>query len=63
VHSYGLASSQLKRIRDKGIHLTVCIDRVSASGGYMMACLADRVVAATFAIVGSIGVVAHTDKR
>jgi serine protease SohB len=59
VHSYGLASSQLKRIRDKGIHLTVCIDRVAASGGYMMACLADRVVAAPFAIVGSIGVVAQ----
>lgn len=59
VHSYGLASSQLKRIRDKGIHLTICIDRVAASGGYMMACLADRVVAAPFAIVGSIGVVAQ----
>jgi len=59
VHSYGLASSQLKRIRDRGIQLTVCIDRVAASGGYMMACLADRVVAAPFAIVGSIGVVAQ----
>jgi serine protease SohB len=59
VHSYGLAASQLKRIRDKGIQLTVCIDKVAASGGYMMACLADRVVAAPFAIVGSIGVVAQ----
>jgi len=59
VHSYGLASSQLKRIRDKGIQLTVCVDRVAASGGYMMACLADRIVAAPFAIVGSIGVVAQ----
>ena len=59
VHSYGLASSQLKRIRDKGIPLTVSIDKVAASGGYMMACLADKIVAAPFAIVGSIGVVAQ----
>jgi len=59
VHSYGLAASQLKRIRDKGIPMTVCIDKVAASGGYMMACLADKVVAAPFAIVGSIGVVAQ----
>lgn len=59
VHSYGLASSQLQRIKDKGIPLTVCIDKVAASGGYMMACLADKVVAAPFAIVGSIGVVAQ----
>ncbi|HBS41350.1 MAG TPA: protease SohB [Oceanospirillales bacterium] len=59
VHSYGLAASQLKRIRDKGISLTICIDRVAASGGYMMACLANRMVAAPFAIIGSIGVVAQ----
>lgn len=59
VHSYGLASSQLQRIRDKGIPLTVCIDKVAASGGYMMACIADKIVSAPFAIVGSIGVVAQ----
>lgn len=59
VHSYGLAASQMKRIRDKGIQLTVCVDRIAASGGYMMACLADKLVAAPFAIVGSIGVVAQ----
>lgn len=59
VHSYGLAASQLQRIRDKGIPLTVCVDRVAASGGYMMACLADTLVAAPFAIIGSIGVVAQ----
>ncbi|MFC3680076.1 protease SohB [Bacterioplanoides pacificum] len=59
VHSYGLAASQLQRIRDKGIPLTVCVDRVAASGGYMMACLADKIVAAPFAIIGSIGVVAQ----
>ncbi|MCA6064017.1 protease SohB [Thalassolituus marinus] len=59
VHSYGLAASQLKRIRDKGIALTVCVDRVAASGGYMMACIANRIVAAPFAIIGSIGVVAQ----
>lgn len=59
VHSYGLASSQLQRIRDRGIPLTVCIDKVAASGGYMMACIANKIVSAPFAIVGSIGVVAQ----
>lgn len=57
VHSYGLASSQLARIKDKGIPLTVCVDGIAASGGYMMACVADKIVAAPFAILGSIGVV------
>ncbi len=56
VHSYGLASSQLLRIKNQKIPLTICVDRVAASGGYMMACLADRLVAAPFAIIGSIGV-------
>ncbi|HCW90945.1 MAG TPA: protease SohB [Marinobacter sp.] len=59
VHSYGLAAAQLDRIRSKGIRLTACIDKVAASGGYMMACVADRIVASPFAIVGSIGVVAQ----
>ena len=59
VHSYGLASSQLARITEKGIPLTVCIDKVAASGGYMMACVANQIVAAPFAIIGSIGVVAQ----
>ena len=59
VHGYGLASSQLKRITDKGIHLTVCVDKVAASGGYMMACIADKIIAAPFAVIGSIGVVAQ----
>lgn len=59
VHGYGLAASQLQRLRDKGIRLTVAVDKVAASGGYMMACVADRIVAAPFAIVGSIGVVAQ----
>lgn len=59
VHSYGLASSQLERIKRKQIPLTVCVDQVAASGGYMMACLGDRVLAAPFAIVGSIGVIAQ----
>lgn len=57
-HSYGFAASQLKRIRDREIPLTVCIDRMAASGGYMMACVADRIVASPFALVGSIGVMA-----
>lgn len=59
VHGYGLAASQLQRLRDKGITLTVTIDKVAASGGYMMACVADKILAAPFAIVGSIGVVAQ----
>lgn len=59
VHSYGLASSQLDRIKKQGIPLTVCVDKVAASGGYMMACVADKVLAAPFAIMGSIGVVAQ----
>ena len=59
VHSYGLAASQLLRIRQKNIILTVAVDRIAASGGYMMACVADRIIAAPFAIVGSIGVVAQ----
>ncbi|MCY1348814.1 putative protease SohB [compost metagenome] len=59
VHSYGLAASQLARIRQAGVPLTVCIDKVAASGGYMMACIGDRVISAPFAILGSIGVVAQ----
>jgi len=57
--SYGLAASQLDRIRDKKIPLTICVDKVAASGGYMMACVADKLVAAPFAVLGSIGVVAQ----
>ncbi|MFY0677528.1 MAG: protease SohB [Neptuniibacter sp.] len=59
VHEYGLASSQIERIKRKNIPLTICVDRVAASGGYMMACLADKLLAAPFAIVGSIGVIAQ----
>jgi serine protease SohB len=59
VHSYGLASSQLDRIKKQGIPLTVCVDKVAASGGYMMACVADKILAAPFSILGSIGVVAQ----
>lgn len=59
VNSYGLAASQLVRIREKGIPLTVAVDEVAASGGYLMACVANKIVAAPFAIVGSIGVVAE----
>jgi serine protease SohB len=58
VHSYGLASSQLERLKAKGIPLTVCVDKIAASGGYMMACIANQICAAPFAILGSIGVVA-----
>lgn len=59
VHSYGLASSQLVRIRQAGIPLTICIDKVAASGGYMMACIGEKIISAPFAIIGSIGVVAQ----
>jgi serine protease SohB len=59
VHGYGLAASQLARIREHSIPLTVSVDKVAASGGYLMACVADRIVAAPFAIVGSIGVLAQ----
>jgi serine protease SohB len=59
VHGYGLAASQLQRLRDKNIRLTIAVDKVAASGGYMMACVADKVLAAKFAIIGSIGVIAQ----
>ena len=59
VHEHGLAASQLQRIKDRDIPLTVAVDKVAASGGYMMACVADRIVAAPFSIIGSIGVIAQ----
>lgn len=59
VHEHGLAASQLLRIRERGIPLTVAVDKVAASGGYLMACVADRIIAAPFAIIGSIGVLAE----
>lgn len=58
VHAYGLAASQIARIKEKNIPLTICVDKVAASGGYMMACLANKIIAAPFAILGSIGVIA-----
>ena len=59
VHGYGLAAAQLVRLRDAGLHLTICVDKVAASGGYMMACIATEIISAPFAVVGSIGVVAQ----
>ena len=59
VHEHGLAASQLKRIKDKNIPLTICVDKVAASGGYMMACVANKIIASPFAIIGSIGVLAQ----
>ena len=59
VNGYGLAASQLERLRHRNIPLSVCIDRMAASGGYLMACIANKIYAAPFAIVGSIGVVAQ----
>jgi serine protease SohB len=59
VHEHGLAASQLVRLRERGIPLTAAVDKVAASGGYLMACVADRIIAAPFAIIGSIGVLAQ----
>ncbi|AMN67423.1 MULTISPECIES: protease SohB [unclassified Psychrobacter] len=59
VHGYGLAAAQLARLKDAGLKLTVCVDKVAASGGYMMACVADKIIAAPFAVIGSIGVVSQ----
>ena len=59
VHGYGLAASQLLRIRERNLNLIVAVDKVAASGGYLMAAVANRVIAAPFAVVGSIGVVAQ----
>ena len=59
VHGYGLAASQLQRIKDKGLTLTIAVDKVAASGGYMMACVADKLLASQFAYIGSIGVLAQ----
>ena len=57
VPAYGLAASQIQRLKDKGIKVTTCIDKIAASGGYLMACTSDHIVCAPFGIVGSIGVV------
>ena len=59
VHGYGLAASQLQRVREHGLNLVVAVDQVAASGGYLMAAVANKVIAAPFAVVGSIGVVAE----
>ena len=59
VHEHGLAASQLLRIKERGLHLMIAVDKIAASGGYLMACVADRLFAAPFAIVGSIGVIAQ----
>lgn len=59
VHAYGLAAAQLQRIKDAKIKLVVAVDKIAASGGYLMACLADYLIAAPFAVIGSIGVIAQ----
>jgi serine protease SohB len=58
-HAYGYAASQLERLKKAGIRVTVAVDMVAASGGYMMACVADEIIAAPFAIIGSVGVVSE----
>ncbi|MEK6773917.1 MAG: protease SohB [Bdellovibrionota bacterium] len=59
VHGYGLAASQMLRVRERGIPLTACVDKVAASGGYLMACTANQILSAPFGIIGSIGVIAQ----
>lgn len=59
VHAYGLAAAQLMRLKQKGIPLTISVDKIAASGGYMMACVANRIIAAPFSVIGSIGVIAQ----
>jgi serine protease SohB len=59
VHGYGLAAAQIKRFKDAGLTVTASVDKVAASGGYLMACTANKILAAPFAIVGSIGVIAQ----
>jgi serine protease SohB len=59
VHEHGLAAAQLQRLRDRGLRLTVAVDRGAASGGYLMACVAHEILAAPFAVLGSIGVIAQ----
>ena len=59
----GLQPLKLSRLKQKGIKLTIAVDKVAASGGYMMACVADKIVSAPFAVIGSIGVVAQIPKR
>jgi serine protease SohB len=60
VAEYGLLYAEMERIRAAGISLTVCIDTYAASGGYLMSLPANRIVAAPFAFVGSVGVVAYS---
>merc|ERR1711966_396236 len=57
VTGYGLAAGQLVRLKEKGLKLTIAVEQVAASGGYMMSCVADRIVASPFAVIGSIGVI------
>ncbi len=59
VSAHGLAASQLQRLRDHGFYLTVCVDEVAGSGGYLMACTANKILSTPFAIIGSIGVLAQ----
>ena len=59
VHGYGLATAHLERLKKKKVKINICVDKIAASGGYMMACVADKLICAPFAIIGSVGVVAN----
>ncbi len=59
VNAYGLAAAQIQRLKDANLKLIIAVDKVAASGGYMLACLANHLIAAPFSIIGSIGVIAQ----
>lgn len=59
VNAYGLAAAQIVRLKHAGLKVTICVDKIAASGGYMMACVADKILASDFAIIGSVGVVSQ----
>merc|ERR1712127_423190 len=59
VTGYGLAAGQLVRLKENGLKLTIAVEQVAASGGYMMACCADKITASPFAVIGSIGVISE----
>lgn len=59
VSEYGMLFAELERMRkcEENFQLTVVVDTVAASGGYLMSLPAHKILAAPFAMVGSIGVV------
>lgn len=59
VSVYGQMFAGMERMRNAGVDVTACVDTYAASGGYLMSVPAQRIIAAPFAMVGSIGVVSE----